>query len=86
MLIKWCRADQDPLNVGFFPCREDLELRPRDLELFFPYKEDTSVEYGLWACSASFFHMTRAKRFSFRQMRFVLGWGPKPKLDDGLDI
>ena len=29
--------------------------------------------------------MSGAKKFSFRQMRFILGWGPKPKLDDGLD-
>ena len=57
MLIYWRRLDQDPLNEGHFPCREDLELRPRDLELFFPYREDTSMEYGLWACSASYFHI-----------------------------
>ena len=26
------------------------------------------------------------KSFSFQQMRFLLGWGPKPKLDDELKV
>ena len=29
--------------------------------------------------------MSRAKKFSFQQMRFMLGWGSKLKLDDGLE-
>ena len=28
--------------------------------------------------------MLGAEKFSFRQMGFVLGWGPRPKLDNGL--
>ena len=49
----WLRS----LEWRAFPYREDLELRPEDLELFFPYREDTRVEYGLWACSANYFHI-----------------------------
>ena len=33
-------------------------------------------------------HLTKCrgqKSFPFQQMRFVLGWEPKPKLDDGLE-
>ena len=30
--------------------------------------------------------LSGAKNFSFRQIRFILGWRSKPKLNDGLDV
>ena len=30
--------------------------------------------------------MSGAKKFSFRQIRFIFGWRSKPKLNDGLDV
>jgi len=29
--------------------------------------------------------LSGAEKFSFRRIRFVLGWGSKPKLDNGLE-
>jgi len=32
-----------------------------------------------------YYILSGAEKSSFQQMRFVLGWGPKPKLDNGLE-
>ena len=29
--------------------------------------------------------LSGVEKFSLQQMRFMLGWGPKSKLDDGLE-
>ena len=37
------RVNQDPLNVGVFPCRGGLVLRLQDFTVLFPYMGDIDV-------------------------------------------
>ena len=55
MLLKWQRADLDPVNIGFFLMWEIRSLMPQDLGLCFPcwigIGVDTRRESPLSFCS-----------------------------------
>ena len=63
----------------------DLEAVEEEGSEEIAYLKPVLSELGFWALKTSSSFVPGAKKFSFWQMRFMLGWGPKPKLDDGLE-